>query len=159
MRSDDCLCRPFLLSAILKGHTNDVRSLSSSSSTLFSGSRDTTARSWDRSSSREWSQMNEFSLDPTAFVNSVCYLPSSLASPSATSKGSLIVGSQSGVIALYNLDFPTRDPEILLGHRMNVCALHATGDRIVSGSWDGTGRVWTRLLKELSPFPTSVHID
>ena len=32
----------------------------------------------------------------------------------------------------------------LLGHRHNVCALHASldGTRLVSGSWDGTARVW-----------------
>lgn len=78
----------------------------------------------------------------------MCYLPPPLASRNV--EGHLAVGSQSGVIAIYNLAFPLNEPEILYGHSSNVCALHASTDgrRIVSGSWDGNARVWNLVIPE-----------
>jgi WD40 repeat protein len=59
--------------------------------------------------------------------------------------GYVATGGQDTVIQVYR--YPSADSapvSTLLGHRHNVCALHASldGTRLVSGSWDGTARVW-----------------
>lgn len=73
---------PFRLSALLSGHSDDVRALSAdeSSSTLFSSSRDGTARVWERRGPKEgrtggWEEKRVFSAFHTGFVNAVAWLP------------------------------------------------------------------------------------
>lgn len=78
----------------------------------------------------------------TAFVNSLSYLP-----PSADhSEGLILSGDRDAIIEARS---PSRKPQdnadaLLLGHSGNICALDVSedGSTIVSGSWDGTARVW-----------------
>jgi len=67
----------YVLSAILSGHTDDVRSLAStstSSSKLFSASRDGTARGWGHGDDG-WEEDGRWEKGHEGFVNAVCYLP------------------------------------------------------------------------------------
>lgn len=72
--------RPFRLSALLGGHTDDVRALAAGpSSRLISGSRDGTARTWARTGVKEgrtggWEEESVLR-DHEGFVNSVAWLP------------------------------------------------------------------------------------
>ncbi|ORY55320.1 WD40-repeat-containing domain protein [Leucosporidium creatinivorum] len=145
----------YRLSALLEGHTDDVRSLcGTAASELFSTSRDGTARKWVRKGPREgqtggWKQTELWEGQHQGFVNSCAWF---------TLEGQqyLATGGQDTIIQIYPLD-PSRDsdpsPEplaesspahTLLGHMHNVCCLHTSSDgrRIVSGSWDCTARVW-----------------
>ena len=66
----------YVLSAVLRGHTDDVRSLAStstSSSKLFSASRDGTARSWNKGDNG-WEEDGRWEKGHEGFVNAVCYL-------------------------------------------------------------------------------------
>lgn len=66
--------KPFILSALLKGHSDDIRGLTSSStSTLYSCSRDGTARSWKRGSTGDWEHKDTF-IGHEGFVNSICWI-------------------------------------------------------------------------------------
>lgn len=57
--------------------------------------------------------------------------------------GFLLTGGQDALIHVYDLSSPADVPvQTLAGHGMNVCALHAAGTAIVSGSWDFTARIW-----------------
>lgn len=70
----------YVLSALLRGHTSDVRALShDDASALFSTSRDGTARHWERRGTAEgqsgtWHQTGCFK-DHVGFVNAVTTLP------------------------------------------------------------------------------------
>ena len=81
MPSDpDATEKAYRLSALLVGHSDDVRSLASDvASRLFSTSRDGTARSWSQHGTREgttggWAQERVFEGYSTGFVNSVAWL-------------------------------------------------------------------------------------
>jgi WD40 repeat protein len=74
----------FRLSALLQGHSDDVRCLAGDPySRLFSSSRDSTARAWVRKGPREgttggWAQARVFEGYHTGFVNAVAWLPARL---------------------------------------------------------------------------------
>ncbi|KAI9814336.1 MAG: hypothetical protein M1832_005916 [Thelocarpon impressellum] len=79
----------------------------------------------------------------SAFINAITYLPPS----SEYSEGLIVSGGTDTIIEVRQ---PKAKPEdnaeaILLGHSNNVCALDVdpTGGWIVSGGWDGQGRVWS----------------
>lgn len=65
----------------------------------------------------------------------------------------LVTGGIDGTIQVYDLPIgfssTSRQPSrTLYGHSGNVCSLHALGGRVISGSWDGTARVWDVLSWE-----------
>ena len=79
----------------------------------------------------------------SAFINAITFIPPSKEYP----HGLVVSGGQDTVIEV-------RDPEksrtdnaerLLMGHGNNVCALDISPDGtwFVSGSWDGTARVWS----------------
>lgn len=72
--------------------------------------------------------INVYKLDDSS--SSTTSITSNESSPTSTSSTSII-------------PFQT-----LYGHSNNVCCLHAAGERLVSGSWDGTARVWN--MKDFS---------
>lgn len=69
---------PYKLSAILTGHSSDVRSICtaslSSSNRLSSASRDGTARSWVRGGSGDWAEERVYRDGHEGYVNAVCFV-------------------------------------------------------------------------------------
>ncbi|KAG0046437.1 hypothetical protein BGZ83_008395, partial [Gryganskiella cystojenkinii] len=69
------------LSAILTGHTGDVKAvIAPTDSTVVSVSRDKTARTWKRESNNTFSEDSIF-LGHTNYVNSVAFIGASEANP------------------------------------------------------------------------------
>lgn len=136
----------YKLSAVLSGHSSDVRGLVAPTNDLvLSVSRDSLAIAWRRD------EGDKSKFGPTTyqagsrFINSVTYIPPQRnAGPG--SAGYVVAGGQDTVINVFDLAHPdgAKEPTYtLLGHRENVCALDSTpAGTIVSGSWDSTARVW-----------------
>ncbi|KAI8869965.1 PFU-domain-containing protein [Ramicandelaber brevisporus] len=150
----------FQLSAILRGHEQDVRVVSGlPGSAIGSGSRDRTVRLWPR-------QRSEFASAPLsnssirysghdAFVNCMAYLPGRLVPESSDGiDGFIITGSADKMIHAFPVpkDASTVDPSdppiepmyILIGHEQHVCSLDVSESNgaIISGSWDHTAKIW-----------------
>ncbi|KAH3668411.1 hypothetical protein OGAPHI_002165 [Ogataea philodendri] len=128
----------FKLSATLAGHEDDVRALCSpDQDTVVSGSRDSTVRVWRRIDPRSWA-------DPTINFKAPKFV-NSLAAYQAGSEQYIVSGGNDGLVNLTLVDssFDWVDPAyILVGHDANVCALASKDSLIISGSWDGTAKVW-----------------
>ncbi|KAM0753914.1 WD40 repeat-like protein [Meredithblackwellia eburnea MCA 4105] len=148
--SDDERAPQYQLSALLQGHTDDVRSLATdNSSTLFSASRDSTARVWKHSkpdggggTTGGWVQERLFEGYHTGFINSVTWWEGD--SDKKDHPGFVITSGQDSLIQVYDLSSEASSPSnTLVGHTSNVCALHTAGSTIVSGSWDFTARIWS----------------
>ncbi|KAJ3722797.1 phospholipase A-2-activating protein [Lentinula guzmanii] len=132
---------PYRLSATLKAHTSDVRAVNSpTNDTILSASRDSTAISWQRSSSSSSFTPETVIRASTRYVNAVAYIPPTPDAP----KGYAVTGGQDAIVNVFSLSSSKEDPDFsLLGHSDNVCALDVTpSGTIVSGSWDRTARVW-----------------
>ena len=82
------------------------------------------------------------SLHGSAFINAITYLPPTSEYPD----GLVISGGKDTIIEVRQLGKPPEDnaEALLLGHSHNVCALDACPDGgfVVSGSWDGSARLW-----------------
>lgn len=83
-----------------------------------------------------------------SFINTVTYLPTSIAKPMSDYPNGLVIsGGKDTIVEVRSPNStPTDNAEaMLLGHSSNVCALDVdgAGQFIVSGSWDGTARIWT----------------
>lgn len=109
---------------------------------VLSASRDSTVRSWKLISSNPPKHDCSISSHGSGFINAVAYLPPS----KQYSEGLIISGGKDTIIEVRR---PGRPPEetaeaLLLGHSHNVCALDTSpeDDFVVSGSWDGSARVW-----------------
>ncbi|GFS96842.1 phospholipase A-2-activating protein, partial [Nephila pilipes] len=75
---------------------------------------------------------------PKKFVASLCALPASAQYPD----GLILAGSND--CAIYGFTLYSKEPVLkLLGHSDAVCTLSAGFGLFVSGSWDGTARVWS----------------
>lgn len=106
---------------------------------VLSASRDTTVRIWNLLSSNPPKYDGIISSHGSAFINAVTYLPPAKEFPD----GLIISGGKDTIIEVRRPG--KQGPEaLLLGHGHNVCALdtNAEVDFLVSGSWDGTARVW-----------------
>ncbi|KAF8248175.1 PFU-domain-containing protein [Wilcoxina mikolae CBS 423.85] len=129
----------YKLSASLKGHEDDVRDVTFiSPDSIVSVSRDSSVRLWKRGSSPELFN-DHINSTGIAFVNSVAYLQPTPEHP----KGLIVSGGQDTTIEIREPETLSADPNyILLGHSHNVCTLDTFGQTVISGSWDGTARVW-----------------
>ncbi|GAA6021795.1 hypothetical protein JCM11491_003878 [Sporobolomyces phaffii] len=148
--------RRYRVSALLEGHTDDVRALcapaSASSSTatprLFSASRDATARSWTLRDRGQWVQDAVWDKGHEGFVNSVCEFgaPHPSRRDALNQQRYLATAGSDALIQVYSLDSCTSAAPVqtLVGHAHNVCCLDASksGQWLASGSWDMTARVW-----------------
>ena len=99
-------------------------------------------RAWRLVSSRPPKFDDTISSHGSAFVNAVTFLPPS----EAYADGLIVSGGSDTIIEVRQ---PKASPQdnaeaLLLGHSNNVCALDVdpAGRWIVSGGWDGQGRVW-----------------
>lgn len=109
---------------------------------VLSASRDSTVRIWKLLALNPPQYDCSISSHGTAFINAVAYRPPSADYP----QGLIISGGKDTIIEVRQ---PGKAPEenaeaLLLGHAHNVCALDTSADVdfVVSGSWDGSARVW-----------------
>ncbi|KAI1809701.1 phospholipase A-2-activating protein [Poronia punctata] len=134
----------FRLSAQLAAHEADVRDVSYPAPELIlSASRDFTVRAWSRTATTPPAYDPRIVTKGSEFVNSLTCLPPSAAYP----KGLVVSGGSDTLIDVRSITAEQSDnaERLLIGHAQNICALAAVpGSRyIVSGSWDGTARVWS----------------
>ncbi|KAL9130428.1 MAG: hypothetical protein Q9217_001395 [Psora testacea] len=133
----------YKLSASLQEHEDDVRGVMfPQSSFVLSASRDATVRLWKLLSPNPPKYDCSVSSHSQSFVNAVTYFPPTSDYPD----GLIISGGKDTIIDVRQ---PGKSPDenaegLLLGHAHNVCALDVCveGGFIVSGSWDGTARIW-----------------
>ncbi|KAF9373341.1 hypothetical protein CPC16_001895 [Podila verticillata] len=127
------------LSAILAGHTGDVKAVCAPTDDLIvSVSRDKSVRTWKRQSNNTFTEDKIF-LGHTNYVNSVAFIGASDANP----QGLIVSGGSDKLINVWNPDDASEPLYTLAGHTDNVCSLFADVDgHIVSGSWDKTAKVW-----------------
>ncbi|KAI1298095.1 ubiquitin homeostasis protein lub1 [Xylaria venustula] len=134
----------FRLSAQLAAHDADVRAVSFPAPDLvLSASRDHTVRAWSRTASSPPTFEPHVVTQGSEFINSLACLP-----PSATFPKGLAISA--GSDAIIDVRPPTATPSdnaerLLIGHAQNVCALRVVpgSKSVVSGSWDGTARIWS----------------
>ena len=109
--------------------------------TVLSASRDATVRVWKLSTTTHKHE-DAISSHGSAFINAITFLP-----PTPTySNGLIISGGKDTIIEVRQPGKPPEDnaEALLLGHAHNVCALDVSvsGNFVISGSWDGTARIW-----------------
>ncbi|KAM5437284.1 WD repeat protein Lub1 [Microsporum canis] len=133
----------FKISAILEGHSDDVRAVAfPSTTTVLTSSRDATVRMWTVISSPPPQFDDKITVHGSAFINSIAYCPPTEDYP----EGLIFSAGQDTIIEARQPGKPADDnaDRLLLGHTGNVCALAVSPDRkwLASGSWDSTGRLW-----------------
>ncbi|KAL8834260.1 MAG: hypothetical protein Q9176_007586 [Flavoplaca citrina] len=133
----------FKLSACLEEHEDDVRAVAFPHEKLvISASRDATVREWKLLDPAPPRYDCSITSHGSSFVNAVAFCPPIKGYPD----GLIISGGKDTIIQVRE---PGREPDkdaeaLLLGHAHNVCALDVSqdGTYVVSGSWDGSARVW-----------------
>ena len=109
---------------------------------VLSASRDATVRLWKLLSYNPPKYDCTISSHGSAFINAITYLQPTSTFP----EGLVISGGKDTIIEVRQLGKPPDEnaEALLLGHSHNVCALDssAEGGFVVSGSWDGSARVW-----------------
>ncbi|XJO78809.1 hypothetical protein BDV3_003193 [Batrachochytrium dendrobatidis] len=131
----------FHLSAVLVGHSQDVKAIASlDEDTLVSASRDRQVIVWQRLVKGEASFVQKAVFTGHShFVNSLVCVPANEKYPN----GLIYSGGFDKIIYAFD---PTRIDEPvykLTGHTDNVCSLSlADNGDVLSGSWDKTAKVW-----------------
>ncbi len=127
------------LSAILEGHTNDVRSISSyPGNCLVSGSRDKTVKLWGCDGNGQvWSTQVTYE-GHKSYVSCLAIMPPNETHPD----GLIYTGSNDAMIRAY-VPHNCSPDHVLQGHSANVSSLFVSKNQtLLSGSWDTTARVW-----------------
>jgi WD40 repeat protein len=125
----------------LQAHGTDITGLAfiKEGSKLVTSSLDGECKIWDMSSYEVELQMNRIKDNIRSVVTS--------------SDGSkLVLGLRSGKILSIDIDTPTKIYE-LVGHTdiVSTLSIDSTGERLASGSWDRTLRIWSlNSLKEIT---------
>ncbi|KAG0632820.1 WD40-repeat-containing domain protein [Tuber brumale] len=131
----------YKLTAALQGHEDDVRGVVfPSPHFVTSVSRDATVRLWKREDSDGTVFSDHINSTGSGFINSVTFILPTGEHP----KGLVVSGGQDTIIEVREPGSRDTDDAkyLLLGHTHNVCALDNYAGIIISGSWDGTARVW-----------------
>ncbi|MCJ1309905.1 hypothetical protein MMC25_003566 [Agyrium rufum] len=134
----------YSLSASLEGHEDDVRGvIFPDTKFICSASRDATVRIWKLENPSPPKFDCSISSHGSAFINAITYVKPTSQYP----EGLVVSGGKDTIIEVRK---PGKAPEenaegLLLGHSHNVCSLDVTpdGKHIISGSWDGSARVWS----------------
>ena len=134
----------FKLSAVLKGHTSDVRAvLHPDPSFALTASRDGSTKIWKKKSESPTTFEADELSSGSQFKTCLTYLPPSKEYPNGlvvtAGQDTLIEARQPATTAEQNAD------AMMVGHTNQVCSLGVSerGDFIVSGSWDSTAKVWS----------------
>ncbi|OJJ48303.1 hypothetical protein ASPZODRAFT_62655 [Penicilliopsis zonata CBS 506.65] len=133
----------FKISAALEGHGDDVRAVAfPNTNAVISASRDATVRLWKLTSTPPPTYDYTISSHGSAFINALAYYPPTPDFP----EGLILSGGQDTIIEARQPGKTANDnaDAMLLGHSHNVCAIDVCpeGGWVVSGSWDGTARLW-----------------
>lgn len=128
------------MSTTLYGHDDDVKALAClGNASVISGSRDTTVRVWNRTGGAESNKFDSSIINykSTKFINCLAVMDNGL----------IVSGGNDNLINITASDSDfTKDSDplyCLVGHEANVCSLDTLDDMIISGSWDGTAKVWS----------------
>ena len=129
----------YQLSAILEGHTNDVRCVAAyPGDSLVSGSRDKSLKLWTSDGDGKcWTAQMNFE-GHTSYVSCIAVMP-----PNDTyTDGLIYTGSNDNMIRAY-VPHKTSPDHALQGHSANVASLYISKNQtLLSTSWDTTARVW-----------------
>lgn len=144
----------FQLSTTLYGHDDDIKALASfGNETIVSGSRDSTVRLWKRQLANKFDS-SIINFKSSNFVNALAIIEE---------EGLIVSSGSDNLINVTGIssDFINeQDPKYcLVGHEGNVCSLDTFEDLIISGSWDGTAKVWNlqgKVLFDLKGHENSV---
>ncbi|KAF3034362.1 hypothetical protein E8E11_000739 [Didymella keratinophila] len=134
----------YKLSATLRGHEDDVRSVAfPSAASIVSASRDSTVRLWKLESTTPPSYDSTIvKTHGKEFVNSLAIIPPSPQYP----EGLIASGGKDQIIDVRQPGKSIEDnaDALLIGHGNNVSALDVSrdGKYIVSGGWDLEARLW-----------------
>ncbi|KAL6718865.1 WD repeat protein Lub1 [Lecanora helva] len=133
----------YKLSATLEGHEDDVRGVAfPNASIVLSASRDATVRHWKLLTNKPPNYDCSISSRGSAFINAITFVQPSKEFPD----GLIVSGGKDTIIEVRQPGKPPEDnaEALLLGHSHNICALDVSpgGDFILSGSWDGSARIW-----------------
>ncbi|KAK5115663.1 hypothetical protein LTR62_000752 [Meristemomyces frigidus] len=133
----------FQLSATLRGHEEDVRSIVfPSQDLLFSASRDNTVRQWRLTASKPPTYDDTIALQGAHWFNGLAYVPASKTYP----EGALAAGGRETFVFVKHVGRPVEDDphRLLIGHAGNITCLAFTedGSKIISGGWDSQVFVW-----------------
>lgn len=133
----------FKLSAVLKGHTSDVRAvLHPDPSFALTASRDGSTKVWKQTSQSPPAYEADELTSGNQFKTCLAYLPPSKEYAEGlvltAGQDTLIEARQPSTTADQNAD------AMMVGHANQVCSLDVSerGDFIVSGSWDSTAKIW-----------------
>ena len=127
----------YQLSAILEGHTNDVRCVAAfPGGSLLSGSRDKTVKLWT-ADNQHWTPQITYE-GHNSYVSCLAVMP-----PNDTyTDGLIYTGSHDAIIRAY-VPQSLEPDHVLQGHSANVSSLFVSKNHtLLSGSWDTTARVW-----------------
>ncbi|CAK1552863.1 unnamed protein product [Leptosia nina] len=144
----------YKLSAVLCGHSMDVRCVSTTKDyCILSASRDRTAILWHPEGVKDFVNVVTYKGHKN-FVSCVCWLPPCESFP----EGLVITGSNDNTILGYTL----QDGAVqinLKGHDNAVCSVTPGRESgiLLSSSWDSTGRVWNINLPQMAPIILKGH--
>lgn len=145
--------RPWRLSHVLKGHTQDVKSVCASAlpggevELIHSASRDETARSWYRHTSQgldTWRQGATYGAK--RYQNAIAHVP-----VIGDAGLSILGGLDSRILSYETQSMASEKPQskprqVLDDHYDNVCHLSTASEEgrslLISASWDATARVY-----------------
>ncbi|KAK5656424.1 hypothetical protein OQA88_4805 [Cercophora sp. LCS_1] len=148
----------FQLSAQLKGHDSDVRTvLFPAPDVILSGGRDKTARVWRKTTQKPPTFDDKIVSNSEGFVNSLAFVRRQNV---PGSHGLLVQGGADAMIEVKNPASPNDETKrLLFGHSNNVCTLDVfpNGNQLVSGSWDGSAMVWD--LNKWEQIRTLKHVS
>ncbi|KAG5672211.1 hypothetical protein PVAND_002355 [Polypedilum vanderplanki] len=139
----------FKLSAELSGHSLDVRAVTYANNCIISGSRDKTARIFERTDDGKNFKQTEVLTNHSNFVSSVCVL---------NDGNWLATASNDKTICLYNFGI-VQPFATLKEHTSTVCSLAQGLESkiLISGSWDQTARIWNNLDIDSSSIELNGH--
>lgn len=134
----------FKLSAVLKGHTSDVRAvLHPDPSFAITASRDGSVKLWKQTSQDPPTFEPDELSHGNQFKTCLAYLTASKEYDQGlvitAGQDTLIEARQPSTTAEQNAD------AMMVGHSNQVCSLSVSerGDFLVSGSWDSTAKIWS----------------